>query len=92
MAADAEADAAADVDTGSGPGTGIDATSAETTKTLNTAFLASARGDWETASTLLRGLVEQDEVNYAVRSSCLVGSGSKHTHANEESIGRPLII
>ena len=39
----------------------------ETTKTLNAAFLASARGDWDTASRLLRGLVEQDEANYAVR-------------------------
>lgn len=34
--------------------------------------MASARGDWDTAGKLLRGLVEQDEANYAVR---LVPSG-----------------
>ena len=41
-------------------------------KTLNAALLASARGDWDTAGTLLRGLVEQDEENYAVRLVSLV--------------------
>jgi hypothetical protein len=44
-----------------------DADAPETTKALNAAFLASARGDWDTAGTLLRGLVEQDDANYAVR-------------------------
>ena len=54
----AVAAAAADTDTGG---------THETTKTLNAAFLASARGNWDTAGTLLRELVEQDEANYAVR-------------------------
>jgi hypothetical protein len=39
----------------------------ETTITLNAAFLASARGEWDAAGTLLRGLVQQDDANYAVR-------------------------
>jgi hypothetical protein len=30
----------------------------ETTKALNAAFMASARGDWDTAGTILRGLVD----------------------------------
>ena len=58
VAAAAAAAAAADTDTGG---------THETTKTLNAAFLASARGNWDTAGTLLRELVEQDEANYAVR-------------------------
>jgi Flp pilus assembly protein TadD len=49
-------------------GAGADAP--ESTKALNAAFLASARGDWDAAGTLLRGLVEQDDANYAVR--CVV--------------------
>lgn len=44
-----------------------DLSAPETTKALNAAFLASARGEWDTAGTLLRGLVEQDDANYAVR-------------------------
>jgi hypothetical protein len=79
VAADADADA--DTGTGTGDASAAAAGTPETTKTLNAAFLASARGDWDTASTLLRGLVEQDEANYAVRSLSLcspsssVGSG-----------------
>lgn len=42
----------------------------ETTKALNAAFVASARGNWDTADALLRELVAQDDdANYAVRSS-----------------------
>ena len=36
------------------------------TKAPNAAFVASACGDWEAASEVLRGLVE-DGANYAVR-------------------------
>jgi uncharacterized protein HemY len=39
----------------------------EPTKALNAAFVASARGDWHRAGELLRALVAQDDVNYAVR-------------------------
>jgi len=45
-----------------------DPSAPEPTKALNAAFLASARGDWDKAGELLRGLlVVQDDVNYAVR-------------------------
>ncbi|KAF8498609.1 hypothetical protein F5888DRAFT_1690439 [Russula emetica] len=47
-------------------------------KTLNAAFLASARGDWDMAGKLLRGLVEQDEANYAAVNNlavALLGQG-----------------
>jgi hypothetical protein len=47
----------------------------EPTKALNAAFVASARGDWDAAGEVLRGLVEEDDANYAVRSRpvlCLV--------------------
>ena len=38
------------------------------TKALNAAFVASARGDWVAAAELLRALVEEeDDANYAVR-------------------------
>jgi len=53
-------------------------TEAAAGKTLNTAFLASARGDWDTAGKLLRGLVEQDEANYAAVNNlavALLGQG-----------------
>ncbi|KAF8482741.1 hypothetical protein DFH94DRAFT_378858 [Russula ochroleuca] len=43
-----------------------DTNAPETTQALNAAFLASARGDWEAAGTLLRELVGQDDANYAV--------------------------
>lgn len=50
--------------------------------------MASARGDWDTVGKLLRGLVEQDEANYAVR---LVLQWGHHTacqaHANETFLG-----
>ena len=45
-----------------------DASVPEPIKALNAAFVASARGDWETAGEVLRGLVEEDDANYAVRS------------------------
>ena len=45
-----------------------DASVPEPTKALNAAFVASARGDWDTAGEVLRGLVEEDDANYAVRS------------------------
>jgi len=52
-----------------------DANVPEPTKALNAAFVASARGDWVTAGDVLRGLVEEDDANYAVRfhhsPSCL---------------------
>ena len=63
----------ADTDTDEDEDTGTDAsTAAAASKTLNAAFMASARGDWDTASRLLRGLVEQDEANYAVRPCSVV--------------------
>ena len=39
----------------------------EPTKALNAAFVASGRGDWDTAGEVLRGLVEEDDANYTVR-------------------------
>ena len=45
-----------------------DASMPEPTKALNAAFVASARGDWDAAGEVLRGLVEEDDANYAVRS------------------------
>jgi lipopolysaccharide biosynthesis regulator YciM len=38
----------------------------ESTKALNAAFLASARGEWDAASEILRELFAQDDTNYAV--------------------------
>ncbi|KAH9995547.1 hypothetical protein BJV77DRAFT_942843 [Russula vinacea] len=55
-----------------------DANAPETTKALNAAFLASARGDWEAADMLLRGLVEQDDADYAAVNNlavALLGQG-----------------
>jgi trafficking protein particle complex subunit 12 len=67
------ADADTDTDEDEDADTGTDAsTAAAAGKTLNAAFMASARGDWDTASRLLRGLVEQDEANYAVRLCSVV--------------------
>jgi len=60
----------ADADAGNAP--------QQPAKALNAAFLASARGDWETAGTLLRGLVEQDDANYAAVNNlavALLGQG-----------------
>jgi tetratricopeptide (TPR) repeat protein len=37
----------------------------ESTKALNAAFLASARGEWDAASEILRELFAQDDTNYA---------------------------
>lgn len=37
----------------------------ESTKALNKAFLASARGEWDEAAVILRGLFAQDDTNYA---------------------------
>ena len=45
---------------------------AESTKALNTAFLASARGEWDAAATILRDLFAQDDTNYAVNYYLLV--------------------
>ena len=39
----------------------------ESTKKLNAALLASARGEWDAASGILRELFAQDDTNYAVR-------------------------
>ena len=39
----------------------------ESTMKLNAAFLASARGEWDAASEILRELFAQDDTNYAVR-------------------------
>ena len=39
----------------------------EPTKALNAAFVASARGDWDTAGEVLRGLVEEEDGNDTVR-------------------------
>ena len=39
----------------------------ESTKKLNAALLASARGEWDAASEILRELFAQDDTNYAVR-------------------------
>jgi len=45
-----------------------DASVPGSTKALNAAFVASARGDWVAGAELLRGLVEEeDDANYAVR-------------------------
>ena len=44
-----------------------DASVPEPIKAFNAAFVASARGDWDTAGEVLRGLVEEDDANYAVR-------------------------
>lgn len=44
----------------------------ESTKALNTAFLASARGEWDVAATILRDLFAQDDTNYAVSYYLLV--------------------
>ncbi|KAI0285811.1 hypothetical protein BGY98DRAFT_909570 [Russula aff. rugulosa BPL654] len=73
------AGADADTDEDEDEDTGTDAsTAAAASKTLNAAFMASARGDWDTASRLLRGLVEQDEANYAAVNNlavALLGQG-----------------
>ncbi|KAI9458105.1 hypothetical protein F5148DRAFT_1321530 [Russula earlei] len=50
----------------------------ESTKVLNAALLASARGDWDAAASLLRALVAQDEVKYAAVNDlavALLGQG-----------------
>jgi hypothetical protein len=39
----------------------------EPTKALNAAFVASARGDWDAAGEVWRGLVEEDDANHTVR-------------------------
>ena len=41
----------------------------ESTKVLNAAFVASAHGDWDKAGEVFCGLVEEDDANYAVRST-----------------------
>jgi lipopolysaccharide biosynthesis regulator YciM len=38
----------------------------ESTKALNKAFLASARGEWDAAAVILRELFAEDDTNYAV--------------------------
>jgi lipopolysaccharide biosynthesis regulator YciM len=45
----------------------------ESTKALNKAFLASARGEWDEAAVILRELFAEDDTNYAV--SCCVFLG-----------------
>ena len=40
----------------------------ESTKALNKAFLASARGEWDAAAVILRELFAEDDTNYAVSS------------------------
>ena len=40
----------------------------ESTKALNKAFLASARGEWDAAGVILRELFAEDDTNYAVSS------------------------
>lgn len=71
VAADADTDTDEDEDEDTDTGTDA-STAAAAGKTLNAAFMASARGDWDKASRLLRGLVEQDEANYAVRLCSVV--------------------
>lgn len=38
----------------------------EPAKALSVAFVAPARGDWDTSSGVLRGLVDEDDANHAV--------------------------
>src|ERR1700761_461973 len=45
----------------------------ESTKALNAAFLASARGEWDVAASILRELFAQDDTNYAVSFFSFVG-------------------
>ncbi|KAI9451686.1 hypothetical protein BJY52DRAFT_91219 [Lactarius psammicola] len=55
-----------------------DAGAPESTKALNAAFLASARGEWEAASVILRELFAQDDANYAAVNNlavALLGQG-----------------
>ncbi|KAH9000341.1 hypothetical protein EDB92DRAFT_1789692 [Lactarius akahatsu] len=50
----------------------------ESTKALNAAFLASARGEWDVASEILRELFAQDDSNYAAVNNlavALLGQG-----------------
>jgi hypothetical protein len=42
---------------------------AQLTRALNAAFVASVRGDWDATGEVLRGLVEEDDANYVVRSA-----------------------
>lgn len=44
----------------------VDPTVDETTKNMNSALLAAAQGDWASATTTLRVLLENDEQNFAV--------------------------
>jgi len=46
----------------------MDASVPGLTKVPNAAFVASARGDWVTASDVLHGLVEEDDANCAMCS------------------------
>ena len=71
----------------------------EPTKGLNAAFVASARGDWDAAGEVLRGLVEEDDGNYAVRFYSVVIMLGLLAHVADERIVyyfvwfvRPLII
>jgi hypothetical protein len=48
-----------------------DPTADQSMKDMNAALLASAEGDWSTASMLLKSLVEADKENYVVCSSLL---------------------
>ncbi len=48
----------------------------ESTKALNAAFLASARGEWEAASVILRELFAQDDTNYAASFLLVTAQGS----------------
>ncbi|KAH9169928.1 hypothetical protein EDB89DRAFT_1382929 [Lactarius sanguifluus] len=55
-----------------------DAGALESTKALNAAFLASARGEWNVASEILRELFAQDDTNYAAVNNlavALLGQG-----------------
>ncbi|KAH9040457.1 hypothetical protein EDB85DRAFT_2173585 [Lactarius pseudohatsudake] len=55
-----------------------DAGALESTKALNAAFLASARGEWDVASEILRELFAQDDSNYAAVNNlavALLGQG-----------------
>ncbi|KAF8269800.1 hypothetical protein EI94DRAFT_1778124 [Lactarius quietus] len=50
----------------------------ESTKALNAAFLASARGEWDAAAVILRELFAQDDTNYAAVNNlavALLGQG-----------------
>ena len=76
-----------------------DASVPEPTKALNAAFVASARGDWDAAGEVLRGLVEEDDGNYAVRFYSVVIMLGLLAHVADERIVyyfvwfvRPLII